>query len=201
MKFLKTHSKNNIVSISGIKKQLMTKGKINSGFVDCENKFRILLEQKEYVPLENIIITKESDTKDIKMAMIPKLQPLQVGEDLSKTLGIEIIYFDLDKSNIRQDAEVELAKILEVMKQYPTMEIDVRSHTDSRQTANYNLVLSDKRVKSTINWLIENGIDAKRLTGRGYGESKLLNECSDEIPCTEEAHQANRRSEFIIVKL
>ena len=87
------------------------------------------------------------------------------------------------------------------MKQYPTMEIDVRSHTDSRQTANYNLVLSDKRVKSTINWLIENGIDAKRLTGRGYGESKLLNECSDEIPCTEEAHQANRRSEFIIVKL
>ena len=176
-------------------------GKFDFGFVDCENKFRILLEQKEYVPLENIIITKESDTKDIKMAMIPKLQPLQVGEDLSKTLGIEIIYFDLDKSNIRQDAEVELAKILEVMKQYPTMEIDVRSHTDSRQTANYNLVLSDKRVKSTINWLIENGIDAKRLTGRGYGESKLLNECSDEIPCTEEAHQANRRSEFIIVKL
>ena len=176
-------------------------GKFDFGFVDCENKFRILLEQKEYVPLENIIITKESDTKDIKMAMIPKLQPLQVGEDLSKTLGIEIIYFDLDKSNIRHDAEVELAKILEVMKQYPTMEIDVRSHTDSRQTANYNLVLSDKRVKSSINWLIENGIDAKRLTGRGYGESQLLNECSDEIPCTEEAHQANRRSEFIIVKL
>ena len=176
-------------------------GKFDFGLVDCENKFRILLQQKDYVSLENIIITKESDTKDIKMAMTPKLQPLQVGEDLRKTLGIEIIYFDLDKSNIRQDAEVELAKILEVMKQYPTMEIDVRSHTDSRQTANYNLVLSDKRVKSTIKWLIVNGIDSKRLTGRGYGESQLLNECSDEIPCTEEAHQANRRSEFFIVKL
>lgn len=176
-------------------------GKFDFGSVDCENKFRIILEQKDYVTLENIIITKESDTKDIKMAMIPKLQPLQVGEDLSKTLGIEIIYFDLDKSNIRQDAEVELAKILEVMNQYPTMEIDVRSHTDSRQTISYNLVLSDKRVKSTIKWLIENGIDAKRLTGRGYGESQLLNECSDEIPCTEAAHQANRRSEFIITKL
>ena len=176
-------------------------GKFDFGLIDCENKFRILLEQKDYVPLENMIITKESDMKDIKMAMTPKFQSLQVGEDLSKTLGIEIIYFDLDKANIRQDAEVELAKILEVMKQYPTMEIDVRSHTDSRQTVNYNLVLSDKRVKSTINWLIENGIDAKRLTGRGYGESQLLNECSDEIPCTEEAHQANRRSEFFIVKL
>jgi outer membrane protein OmpA-like peptidoglycan-associated protein len=133
--------------------------------------------------------------------MTPKLQPITVGRDLRRTLGIEIIYFDLDKANIRKDAEVELAKILEVMKQYPSMEIDVRSHTDSRQTKGYNLALSDKRVKSTIKWLVANGVEAKRLTGRGYGESQLVNKCADDIPCTEEEHQANRRSEFIITKL
>ena len=177
-------------------------GKYDFGAVDCGNKFRIVPEQKDYVTVENIIIvTKESDMKDLKISMTPKLQPLQVGRDLRKTLGIEIIYFDLDKAIIRKDAEVELAKILEVMKQYPTMEIDVRSHTDSRQTKIYNLVLSDKRVQSTIKWLIANGVEAKRLTGKGYGESQLVNKCADDIPCTEEEHQANRRSEFIITKL
>jgi outer membrane protein OmpA-like peptidoglycan-associated protein len=139
--------------------------------------------------------------KDLKILMTPKLQPLEVGRDLRKTLGIDIIYFDLDKAIIRKDAEVDLAKILEVMKQYPAMEIDVRSHTDSRQTKIYNLVLSDKRVKATIKWLVANGIEAKRLTGKGYGESQLVNKCADDIPCTEQEHQANRRSEFIIVKL
>jgi outer membrane protein OmpA-like peptidoglycan-associated protein/tetratricopeptide (TPR) repeat protein len=177
-------------------------GKFDFGAVDCGNKFRIVPEQKDYATVENmVIITKESDMKDLKISMTPKLQPIAVGRDLRRTLGIEIIYFDLDKANIRKDAEVELAKILEVMKQYPSMEIDVRSHTDSRQTKGYNLALSDKRVKSTIKWLVANGVEAKRLTGRGYGESQLVNKCADDIPCTEEEHQANRRSEFIITKL
>jgi outer membrane protein OmpA-like peptidoglycan-associated protein len=177
-------------------------GYFDFGAVDCGNKFRIIPEQKDYATVENmVIITKESDMKDLKISMTPKLQPIAVGRDLRRTLGIEIIYFDLDKANIRKDAEVELAKILEVMKQYPSMEIDVRSHTDSRQTKGYNLALSDKRVKSTIKWLVTNGIEAKRLTGRGYGESQLVNKCADDIPCTEEEHQANRRSEFIITKL
>ncbi len=177
-------------------------GKFDFGSVDCGNKFRIVPEQKDYATVENmVIITKESDMKDLKISMTPKLQPITVGRDLRRTLGIEIIYFDLDKANIRKDAEVELAKILEVMKQYPSMEIDVRSHTDSRQTKGYNLALSDKRVKSTIKWLVANGVEAKRLTGRGYGESQLVNKCADDIPCTEEEHQANRRSEFIITKL
>ena len=119
--------------------------------------------------------------------------------------GIKIIYFDLDKSNIRPDAALELAKILDVMEQYPTMKIDVRSHTDCRQTAKYNAALSDRRAKSTRAWLVSKGIAKDRLTGKGYGESQLVNDCgcepTNESNCTEEQHQANRRSEFIITAL
>ena len=177
-------------------------GKFDFGQVACETKFRIQFEQKEYASKETLVITpKDSGITDVLIELTPNLQPLQVGRDLRKTLGIDIIYFDIDKSNIRPDAAVELAKILEVMKQYPTLEIDVRSHTDSRQTSKYNISLSDRRAKSTIKWLIENGVAPNRLTGKGYGETQLLNSCADNVPCTEEEHQANRRSEFIITKL
>lgn len=177
-------------------------GKFDFGQVACETKFRIQFDQKEYAQKETLVITpKDSGITDVLIELTPKLQPLKVGRDLRKTLGIDIIYFDLDKSNIRPDAAVELAKILEVMKEYPTLEIDVRSHTDSRQTSKYNINLSERRAKSTIEWLIQNGVDPNRLTGKGYGETQLLNSCADDVPCSEEEHQANRRSEFIITKL
>ena len=120
---------------------------------------------------------------------------------MAKAFGIKIIYFDLDKWNIRPDAALELEKILDVMKQYPNMKIDVRSHTDSRQTHKYNEKLSDRRAKSTMAWLVKNGVDETRLTGKGYGETQLVNKCSDNVQCTEDEHQANRRSEFIITAL
>lgn len=177
-------------------------GKFDFGQVACETKFRIQFDQKEYAQKETLVITpKDSGITDVLIELTPNLQPIQVGRDLRKTLGIDIIYFDLDKSNIRPDAAVELAKILEVMKEYPTLEIDVRSHTDSRQTSKYNINLSERRAKSTIEWLIQNGVAPNRLTGKGYGETQLLNSCADDVPCSEEEHQANRRSEFIIKKL
>ena len=121
--------------------------------------------------------------------------------DLAKILNIKEIYFDLDKSNIRPDAAVELAKIVEVMKEHPAMKIDIRSHTDSRASDDYNLKLSDRRAKSTMEWIVKQGIDRKRLTAKGYGETQLVNGCSNGVPCTEEEHQANRRSEFIVVSM
>ena len=109
-----------------------------------------------------------------------------------------MIYFDLDKSNIGKEAALDLEKILDVLNLYPKMKLDIRSHTDSRQTQKYNQLLSDRRAKSTIDWLIKHGVDKNRLTGKGYGETQLVNHCSDNENCTEEEHQMNRRSEFII---
>ena len=87
------------------------------------------------------------------------------------------------------------------MKENPTMKIEVRSHTDSRGSAKSNLKLSDNRAKSTAAWIINQGITEDRITGKGYGESQLINKCADGIKCTEEEHQQNRRSEFIITNL
>ena len=112
-----------------------------------------------------------------------------------------MIYFDLDKSNIREEAALDLEKILDVLSQNPTMKLDIRSHTDSRQTFKYNEALSDRRAKATLNWLIKNGVDSSRLTGKGYGETQLVNKCADGVKCTEDEHQLNRRSEFIITAL
>jgi len=124
----------------------------------------------------------------------------KIGMDLGEFLNV-IIHFDLDKWNIRKDATIELEKIFQTMQDYPKIKVDVRSHTDSRQTHKYNEKLSDRRAKSTRNWLIQKGISPDRLTAKGYGETQLVNHCADEVTCSEEEHQANRRSEFIITDI
>jgi outer membrane protein OmpA-like peptidoglycan-associated protein len=176
-------------------------GRFEFGPVDCNTFYSLRAIVSDY-DVNEIRITSASEAgkTEIKLDLAPKILSLKVGDDLRKALGIDIIHFDLDKDFIRPDAAVELAKILDVMQQNPALEIDVRSHTDSRQTLQYNIQLSNRRAKSTIQWLVNNGVDARRLSGKGYGETQLVNPCADGVSCTEEAHQANRRSEFIITK-
>jgi outer membrane protein OmpA-like peptidoglycan-associated protein/tetratricopeptide (TPR) repeat protein len=170
--------------------------------VECGKKYYVRGEKEDYETKESsIVIPEESGKSNLPLSTAKKVKVIKIGDDLAKTFDIKMIYFDLDKSKIRPDAALELEKILDVMKQYPTLAIDIRSHTDSRQSNEYNRSLSDRRAKSTIAWLIKNGIDAARLTGKGYGESELVNKCADGVECTEEEHQLNRRSEFIITAL
>lgn len=85
------------------------------------------------------------------------------------------------------------------MKEYPEIIIDLGSHTDSRAPEAYNEKLSERRAKSSRDWIIERGINPERITATGYGEKQLVNECSDDVKCSEAAHQLNRRTEFVIL--
>ncbi len=133
------------------------------------------------------------------------LNKIEIGMDLSKIIDINPIYFDLNKSNIRPDAAIELDKIVKVMTDNPTMVIELGSHTDCRASAAYNMALSDRRAKSSAKYVKERISYPDRIFGKGYGESKLINHCecegSKKVPCTEEEHQQNRRTEFKIIKM
>lgn len=110
------------------------------------------------------------------------------------------IYYDLDKYFIRADAARELqAKLLPVMQKYPDIKVEIRSHTDSRASDDYNFRLSQKRAQAVVDYLIRNGIAPNRMIAKGYGESELANNCSDGVRCSESEHQQNRRTEFKIL--
>ena len=116
-------------------------------------------------------------------------------------IKIDNIYYDLNKADIRSDAAAELDKVVATMTKYPTMKIEMRSHTDSRATAKYNKTLSGNRAKAAVAYLKAKGIPQKRMIAKGYGESVLLNKCKDGIKCTDDQHQQNRRTEIKILSL
>ena len=170
--------------------------------VECGKLYYVRAEKVDYETNENnVIVAKQSGKTALPLALEKRVKPVSVGTDLAKTINIPIIYFDLDKSFIRKDAAFELEKILVIMTQFPAMKVDIRSHTDSRQSKQYNASLSYRRAISSRQWLIKNGIEASRLTAKGYGESELVNTCADGVSCSEEEHQKNRRSEFIVISM
>ena len=133
------------------------------------------------------------------------LTRLVSGVDIATIIEIEPIYFDVNKSNIRDDAANELLKIVKVMNDYPDMVVELGSHTDCRASQTYNRNLSERRAKSSASFIKERITSPERIYGKGYGESKLKNKCECEgsriVPCSEEEHQENRRTEFLIIKM
>ena len=169
--------------------------------VNCNDSHYYLRGEKEKYETAEVNVTVGKDEVVYEILLNPREVAIKKGMDLAKVFEIKEIKFDYNKANIRPDAEVELTKIVEVMREYPKMKIDIRSHTDSRGADSYNLKLSDRRAKATLEWIVKQGIDRKRLKAKGYGETRLVNGCSNGVPCTEEEHQENRRSEFIVVAM
>jgi outer membrane protein OmpA-like peptidoglycan-associated protein len=116
---------------------------------------------------------------------------------LNKTFVLENIYYDLDKFNIRPDAAEELDKLVTILKDNPTLKIELSSHTDVRAPDAYNMRLSQNRAKSAVDYIVSKGVDASRLVAKGYGETQLIVKNAK----TEEEHQRNRRTEFKILEL
>jgi outer membrane protein OmpA-like peptidoglycan-associated protein len=109
------------------------------------------------------------------------------------------IYYDLNKFFIRADAARELNHVVDLLKEYPQMKIELRSHTDARSSDAYNTRLSENRARAAMDYLVSRGIPASRLSANGYGESEIINGCVDGVNCSEHEHQQNRRTEFKIL--
>lgn len=117
---------------------------------------------------------------------------------VNQIFRLENIYYDFDKWNIRADASLELDKVVAFMNENSPITIELGSHTDSRGSFRYNERLSEHRAESAVNYIVSHGIAQDRITAKGYGEYKLVNECADGVKCTPEEHQANRRTEVKI---
>ncbi len=163
--------------------------------IECNRSYSILGSKPDYKDdLRKIVAGSENNfVNRVDLNLEPLIDYDQIV--------INPIFFDFDKSNIRTDAKYELENIVSVMREHPNMHIYLESHTDSRGRDEYNMKLSDRRAKSTRDYLLSRNIAPERIKSAiGYGESQLLNECSNGVRCSKEKHQMNRRSYFYIVK-
>lgn len=163
--------------------------------VDCNTNYTVIGTKEDFKEDQKKIDTDSEHEKENEINLL--LEPLIKDSQIV----INPIFFDFDKWNIRTDAQYELENIVDVMRAHPTMVIKIESHTDSRGRDKYNMKLSDRRAKSTMDYLLSRGISPDRIESAiGYGESQLLNKCSNGVKCSEEEHQLNRRSYFYILK-
>ena len=143
----------------------------------------------------------KKEMTDTTFQVIITMDRPEIGKEISKLYEINSIYYDLDKADIRPDAAEELDKIVQFLSDNPQMNLELGAHTDARASTGYNLKLSQRRAESAVKYIIRRGIATDRIKPKGYGESQLINECSDGVECPEEMHQQNRRTEFKIIKI
>lgn len=207
--------KNTKVILPGTKITLLNEDGSIAGetYVDEEGKYVFETEPNKKYKIEGyrdfyIPTIEEFNTTDegkIELNIELEIESYDDAEEIVVTkidgyiyIELENIYFDLDKWDIKPQAAKTLDVLVDLLKKYPRMEIQLGAHTDSRSSEEYNLKLSNNRAKATLDYLVNNGIDSKRLKHKGFGESQPLVACGDN--CTEDEHAINRRCEFIILK-
>lgn len=173
------------------------------------SKYRIIAEENGYFTLSYNVSTRgrtqskvfhvvfEMDKIELNKAIVIDNNPRIIVNPLNTRL--KNIYYDFDKWDIRNDAIIELDRLVWLFKDNPKLIIEISAHTDSRGSDEYNLKLSQQRSDGVVDYLIDRGIDKSVLISKGYGETMLVNKCENGVNCTEEEHQKNRRSEFKVV--
>ncbi len=172
-------------------KRLHINGGINVFNCFAEGKIFCLNGASEFNYTAGGGINKPNALLEAKIA----LDSVSVG----KTFKLENVYYDTGKWNLRRASKKELNKLIGILEQFPSMIVELSSHTDSRGSDEFNMELSAKRAQSCYDYLIEKGISPERVIPRGYGETKLTNGCTNGVNCSDRKHQPNRRTEFTVL--
>lgn len=171
-------------------------------YIDRDAQFSIQGSKEKYTSVTKTFNTFNQENKEAVTVNLDINIVLKPIEDIIILADLDIIYFDLNQHYIRKDAAYELNKIVSLMRKYPGMVIRLESHTDSRAKDHYNLNLSERRAKATNDYIVKNGINQNRIIAyEGFGETRLVNHCSNGVKCSEDEHQLNRRTEFVIIKM
>ena len=172
--------------------------------LDPDKSYKVTVERDGYFPKEftfNTVGKYEPETfkAPVYLEKAPTAEPETRTITINEPIRLNNIYYDLDDDKILLDAEQDLEVILDLMDEYPTMVIELSSHTDAQGTDGYNQRLSQRRAQSAVDWLIGNGVNPDRMQAVGYGETQILNRCVNGVKCTDDQHRFNRRTEFKII--
>ncbi len=184
---------------STLSERLITNNKGKCSIELEENtEYKVTASNNAYLTQSKLIETKGNTAANTQTQII-RLQFILEKIYRQQEIVIDNIYYDLDKADIRKDAEPVLNQVAELLKENPNIVVEFGSHTDSRGSDRYNLNLSQERAESVVNYLISQKINPNRLVPKGYGESNLVNDCVDGVQCSEEEHQQNRRTTFKVL--
>lgn len=185
--------------------QIIAEKTVSTKNVDCESLKKSNLQNADGSPSNSNIdgsngLSNNNDQSggiDISLEAENVVPPVQQGDIIT----LSNIYYNFDDDRIRPDARVDLDKLIEFMNRYPSIEVELSSHTDSRGSNGYNYTLSQRRADNAVNYLTNRGISRSRISPKGYGETQILNECVNGVFCDEQGHQYNRRTEVRISKI
>lgn len=190
--------------LTNVSVTINNKGVKDTALTDDRGRFGFELKPGEECSVkaekEGFLTDHKNGLKYDKLQQTPSVVILQLDSIvLNKAIKLEHIYYDSGKWNLKPKSKTELNKIVALLTENPTITIELSSHTDSRSSDKANLILSQKRAKTAVDYIISKGIAKSRLVAKGYGETKLLNKCKNGVKCSNAAHQLNRRTEITIL--